>query len=140
MVITKQRHFEVLRTVLAMAEERHDVPLAEAAAAVDLPVDDLRAILDPVLYLSYRTGLGELIDRVEDFYLSEDDVLVVTQHHWLRDLQGTPPPAEAALRLLVAGVSVQGLVTEPTYSLDRAGDAYDDLAAGRVEGRAVIIP
>jgi hypothetical protein len=116
----KQRHFEILRQVLAMAEERHAVALDDAAAAVGVTPDQLRTLLDPVLYLDFRTGLGDLIDTSRSFLLTEDHTLIVDERHWLRDLASSPPSVDAALRLLVAGIAMQSMATGPTPDLDRA--------------------
>ena len=53
-VLSKQRHFEILRATLALAEERGVVQLDEAAQTVDVDADTLHALLDPVLYLEFR--------------------------------------------------------------------------------------
>lgn len=116
----KQRHFEILREVLALAEERKSIPLAEAAAAVGIDEARLRELLKPVLFLEFRTGTGELLPAWSDFLVTEDDRLVIEHDHWLRDLAADPPSADTALRLLVAGLAMQSLATEPTPDLDRA--------------------
>ena len=68
----KQRHFEILRQVLAMAEERRAISLVDAAAAVGVRPDELKELLDPVLFLAFRTGLGDLIEQSRSFLLTED--------------------------------------------------------------------
>ena len=58
--LSKQREFEILRSVLALAEERGDgVALADAARAVGVEEATLRVLLAPVLYLAFHTT-GEL--------------------------------------------------------------------------------
>ena len=54
---------------------------------------------------------------------------------------------DAARAGLVLGVVLLGLAASgrigskiTTYSLDKADDAYTDLKAGKIEGRAVIVP
>jgi hypothetical protein len=119
--LTKERHFDVLRTVLALAEERRAVPLHEAAAAAGVRDDELRELLAPVLYLEFRTAAGDIVHEEHAFLLTEDGDLVVTGEHWLRDLAADPPPADLALRLLVAALTVPTLATHPTPDLDDAG-------------------
>lgn len=114
----KQRHFEILRQVLAMAEERRAISLVDAAAAVDVSPDELKDLLDPVLFLAFRTGLGDLIEQSRSFLLTEDDEIVVDEDHWLRDLAADPPSPDVALRLLVAGIAMQSFATRDTPVLD----------------------
>ena len=116
----KQRHFEILRQVLALAEERDSVPLTIAAEAVGVSPGQLRELLEPVLYLEFRTGQGDLIEEAHEFLLDEHDVLRVDGQHWLRDLTATPPSDDDALRLLVSGIWMQAVAAEPTPELDRA--------------------
>ncbi|MEX0663307.1 MAG: WYL domain-containing protein [Acidimicrobiia bacterium] len=118
--LAKDRHFEVLRAVLALVEEQGSAPLADAAAAAGVDEGTLRELLDPVLYLAFRTATGELLQETNAFLLTEDDVLCVTGSHWLRDLAGDPPAPDVALRLLIAALTVQTLSTRPTPDLDDA--------------------
>jgi WYL domain len=118
--VTKDRHFEVLRTVLALAEERGSVPVSEAASAAGVDEPTLRRLLEPVLYLQFRTAAGELLDEAMAFLLTEDGHLSVTEQHWLRDLAADPPAPDVALRLLIAGLTAQTLSTNPTPDLDDA--------------------
>ena len=120
MAVTKQRHFEILRTVLAAVEERRAVPLAEAAEMVGVGPAELRTLLDPVLYLEFHEDDGDLVTRSSAFLLTEGDVLVLDQGHWLRNLTARPPERETALALFVAGTTMQTLATEPTPDLDAA--------------------
>ncbi len=99
----KQRHFEILRQVLATAEERRAISLDDAAAEVGVTPEQLKDLLDPVLFLAFRTGLGDLIEQSRSFLLTEDDEIIVDREHWLRDLAADPPTPDVALRLLVAG-------------------------------------
>jgi predicted DNA-binding transcriptional regulator YafY len=118
--VSKQQHFEVLRTVLALAEERGSVPLADAAVAAGVSVDALRALLDPVLYLEFP-ATNTWVSEVGSFLLTSDDVLAVqADGHWLRDLEAAPPDPDTALRLLLAGLAMQSVASEPTPGLDRA--------------------
>lgn len=116
--VPASRHFEIISTVLALAEERGSIPLADAARAVGIPVEQLRALLDPVLYLEFRTADQEVVDQTRAFLL-DDDVLQVADGNWLRDLQSNPPSHEVALRLLVSATVYQA--TEPrSPALDSA--------------------
>lgn len=110
----KVRHFEILVAVTAMLDERAatadpDVPLAEAAAAVGVEPEELRRLLEPLLYLEFRIG-GDYLVSSRDFFLDEetDELRLEGQgRHWLRDLRATPPEHDTALRLLVAGTVYQ---------------------------------
>ncbi len=75
-----------------------------------------------MLYLAFRTELGDLIEESRSFLLTEDGELVVDERHWLRDLAASPPSVDAALRLLVAGVAMQSMATTATPDLDDAVD------------------
>jgi predicted DNA-binding transcriptional regulator YafY len=117
---SKQRQFDILREVLALAEEQGTVSLEHAAAEVGLDVETLRALLASVLYLEFRTGTGEIMSEVEAFLLTDDGRLLVTDEHWLRAIASAPPDPDTALRLLVAGLAFQSIATGPTPDLDRA--------------------
>jgi hypothetical protein len=52
----KERHFAVLRTALALADERGSVSLDEAAAKAGVDRDELHSLLEPVLYLEAPRG------------------------------------------------------------------------------------
>jgi predicted DNA-binding transcriptional regulator YafY len=129
----KLRQFEVLRQVLAMAEEQQRVPLTDAAAAVGLSPEQLKQLLDPVLFLAFRTSNDELIDESRGFLFTDDGSLTVDERHWLRDLAGDPPSPDVALRLLVAGMTMQGLATEPTPELDTAVDKLSGVVGAHLE-------
>jgi predicted DNA-binding transcriptional regulator YafY len=118
----KERHFEILRQVLATAEERNAISLDEAAAEVGVTPEQLKDLLDPVLFLAFRTGLGDLIEQSRAFLLTEDDEIVVDEHHWLRDLAADPPAPDVALRLLVSGVAMQSFASHDTPDLDSVVD------------------
>jgi len=118
--LTHAQRFAVLREVLAIAEERGSVPLADAAAEVGLTTEQLRAVLEPVLFLEFRDEEGELVSLSGAFLLDEHDRLSVDSGHWLRDLTVTPPDRDTALRLLVAATHVRALVPTPVPDLDRA--------------------
>jgi predicted DNA-binding transcriptional regulator YafY len=120
MAVTKQRHFEILRTVLAAVEERRAVPLDEAAGMVGVGAAELRTLLDPVLYLEFHEDDGDLVTKSSAFLLTEDDVLVLDQGHWLRNLTAHAPQRETTLALFVAGTTMQAIATEPTPDLDAA--------------------
>lgn len=120
MAVTKQRHFEILREVLALVEERGAVPLAEAADLAGVGAAELRTLLDPVLYLEFHEDDGDLVTKSSAFLLTEDDVLVLDQGHWLRNLAAHAPARETTLALFVAGTTMQALATEPTPDLDAA--------------------
>jgi len=120
MALAKQAHFDILRQVLGMVEEREKVPVTELADAVGVSADQLRALLEPVLYLEFFTAIGDWIETAHDFLLNEDDELELAHDHWLRDLASEPPSADAALRLLVAGLAMQAVATGDTFDLDSA--------------------
>ncbi|HXY95054.1 MAG TPA: WYL domain-containing protein [Acidimicrobiia bacterium] len=130
--LSKQRHFEVLRTALALAEERTVVELEDAARAVGLDPTALRDLLAPVLYLEFRTGSHDLVSESGEFLLTEDGRLMVTERHWLRDLAAAPPDPDTALRLLVSGLAMQSFATEPTPDLDRALRKLRELVAAQL--------
>lgn len=129
MALTKQRQFEIMREVLATVEERGSIALVDAARMVDVGPAELRTLLDPVLYLEFRRDDGEIVDRSRAFLLTEGDVLVLDQGHWLRNLTARPPERETALALFVAGTTMQALATEPTPDLDAALDVLAELVA-----------
>lgn len=121
MAISKQRHFEILREVLASVEEQGSITLDVAAAIVGLGPAELRDLLDPVLYLEFRErGDGDIVSMTSAFLLTSDDVLQLDQGHWLRNLTVEPPDPGAALSLLVAGTTMQAIATAPTPDLDCA--------------------
>jgi len=120
MAVTKQRHFEILREVLALVEERGSVPLADAAAVVGVGAAELRVLLAPVLYLEFHEDDGDLVTKSSAFLLTEDDVLVLDQGHWLRNLAAHAPARETTLALFVAGTTMQAIATGPTPDLDAA--------------------
>jgi predicted DNA-binding transcriptional regulator YafY len=110
----------VIAEVLALAEERRAVSLAEAERQVGVPAAALRALLEPVLFLEWRDAQGELRSEARAFLLTEDDHLLVTDDHWLRGLASVPPEPPTALRLFVAGVVLQAATAgHPSVALDR---------------------
>jgi hypothetical protein len=129
----KQRHFEILRQVLAMAEERRSVPMVEAAAAVGVSAEELKDLLDPVLFLAFRTQQDHLIDTSRAFLFTEDGDLEIDERHWLRDLAAAPPAADVALRLLVAGLMMQSVASRPTVDLDRAVDKLSGVVGAELD-------
>ena len=118
--LSKQRHFEILRATLALAEEQGVVQVEEVASDLGVDAETLRELLDPVLYLAFRTGTDEMVSEDRAFLLTDDGWLKVDEEHWLRDLASEPPDADTALRLLVAGIAYQAVATTPTPDLDRA--------------------
>jgi predicted DNA-binding transcriptional regulator YafY len=131
--VSKQREFEILRSVLALAEERGDgVALADAARAVGVDEPTLRRLLDPVLFLAFHTR-DEMVDESWAFLLTEDARLIVTEDHWLRTLASEPPDGDTALRLLVAGLAMQSAATGATPDLDRAVDKLRDAVAAGLQ-------
>jgi predicted DNA-binding transcriptional regulator YafY len=94
--------------------------MVEAAAAVGVSAEELKDLLDPVLFLAFRTELGDLIEQSRSFLLTEDDEIIVDEEHWLRDLAADPPSPDVALRLLVAGIAMQSFATRSTPELDSA--------------------
>jgi predicted DNA-binding transcriptional regulator YafY len=131
--IGKERHFEILRQVLAMAEERRAVSLTDAADAVGVTPEQLKELLDPVLFLAFRTGLGDLIDQSRGFLFTEDGEIVVDEYHWLRDLAADPPSPDAALRLLVAGIAMQSFSTRATPELDHAVEKLTEVVGTHLD-------
>ena len=118
--LSKQRHFEILREVLALAEERESIELADAAAAVDIDPERLHDLLQPVLFLEFKTPRGNIVGAAEEFLLTEDGRLMVSQDHWLRSLCAEPPDPDTALRLLIAGLVFQSVETIADRDLARA--------------------
>ncbi|MBM3675194.1 MAG: WYL domain-containing protein [Actinobacteria bacterium] len=119
--IPASRHFEIVSAALALAEERTAIPLAEVADAIGVSVEQLRELLDPVLYLEFYDSYGELISHSSAFFLDVDnDVLQVDSGHWLRDWDASPPSRDAALRLLVAAATYQAEADRRSPDLDRA--------------------
>jgi predicted DNA-binding transcriptional regulator YafY len=126
------RHFEIVCSALALAEERGGVPLAEAAAATGTTIDELRRLLEPVLYLEYRTSDLEVIDESRAFLIDEDGLLCVEEGHWLRELRARPPDPGAALRLLISAVVYQASAERPSPALDTAIRKLRELVAGEL--------
>lgn len=136
----KHRHFEILRQVLAMAEERRAISLVDAAAAVGVNPEELRNLLDPVLFLAFRTGLGDLIEQSRSFLLTEDDEIIVDKQHWLRDLAADPPSPDVALRLLVAGITMQSFATRATPELDTAVEKLSGIVGAHLDVSVPVPP
>jgi predicted DNA-binding transcriptional regulator YafY len=115
------RQFEIIAAALALAEERHGIPLLEAAASIGVPVDQLRTLLEPVLYLEFRDGLDELIDGSRAYFLDSDrDVLQIADRHWLRDWDASTPSPDVAVRLFVAATVYQATASTRSAPLDQA--------------------
>jgi predicted DNA-binding transcriptional regulator YafY len=118
--MNKQRHFEILRATLALAEEQRTVSLEDAAEEVGVDVETLRGLLEPVLFLAFYTPNHEMVSEDRAFLLTEDGWLKVDEEHWLRDLASEPPDPDTALRLFVAGLAYQAIAAGRTPDLDRA--------------------
>ena len=99
---------------------------------VDVDADTLHTLLEPVLYLEFRTGTDEIVSEEGAFLLTEDGRLMVEQEHWLRDLASEAPDPDTALRLLVAGLAFQSVATRPTPDLDRALTKLRAVVAARL--------
>ena len=119
-VLTKQRQFDVLRTVLGLVEERGSVPIAECVETTGVPEEILRETLGAVLFVDYYTADGSLVSESSSFLLDERSVVSLTDSHWLRDLAAMPPPPDTAVRLLIAGTTMQAIADCPTPDLDTA--------------------
>jgi proteasome accessory factor B len=117
--LTKARQFEVLRTVLGVVEERGAVTLEECAELTGVPADVLRTTLGAALYVDYYTADGGLVTQSDCFLLDDNDVVSIHESHWLRDLEAGPPEPTTALRLLLAGVTMQAIAGH-TPHLDAA--------------------
>jgi proteasome accessory factor C len=116
------RKFEVVTQALALAEERGYIALTDAAAEIGVTVDQLRELLEPVLYLEFPDAQGEIIGHTHEFALDEDDVLQLEPGHtnWLRDLVAAAPSNEGLLRLYVAATVFQATSPRESADLDRA--------------------
>ena len=80
----------------------------------------MRALVGPAVLIEFRTPDGEIVHGETAFVLFDDDTLAVDSAHWLRDLAAAPPPPDAALRLLISGMTMQAVATAATPDLDRA--------------------
>lgn len=120
--IPASRKFEIVTTALALAEERGYVTLADAAAAAGVSVEQLRALLEPVLYLEFKNAQEEIVGHTNEFLLDEDDVLQLEPGHtnWLRDLAASAPSSEGLLRLYIAATVYQATAAAASPALDRA--------------------
>ena len=106
--LTSTRRFEILTTVLAAAEERGGISLADAAALVGLEPSRLEAVLHPLLYLEYRVHPDLVVDESRAFILDEDGWLAIDDGNWLRDVVSVPPTPDRATRLLLAASVIAG--------------------------------
>jgi predicted DNA-binding transcriptional regulator YafY len=118
--LTKQRQFDVLRAVLGLVEERGAVPISECVELTGVPEDLLRETLAAVLFVDYHAADGSLVSESSSFLLDERSVVSLTESHWLRDVAAMPPPPDTALRLLVAGTTIQAIADRATPDLDAA--------------------
>jgi predicted DNA-binding transcriptional regulator YafY len=127
--VSKARHFEIVSAALALAEERGAIPLAEAASIVGVPCDELRALLEPVLFLEFRRADSTIVDATRAFLLDERDVLQVDSGNRLRDLSSSPPSDDAALRLLIAATAYLASAPRRSSELDAAVEKLRQLVA-----------
>lgn len=130
--VSKDRHFDVIRVVFALAEERGGIPLADAASAVALDAETVRALIEPVLYLEFRDELDELIDETRAFIIDEDDTVRVDEGHWLRSLVAVAPSPLVALRLYAAARTAAGSLANPPMPLRSAMHKLEELLEGSV--------
>ena len=129
MALSARRRFEVLKALLGMAEEQGSVGLPDAASRLGVDVATLRSVLDPVLYLSFRSQSdGELIDEADAFSYDEDnETLSVDGAHWLRDMRSLPPSPISALELDLAGLVISQSSVRPDAVLDAALNKLEPL-------------
>ncbi len=129
MALSARRRFEVLKALLGMAEEQGSVGLPDAASRLGVDVATLRSVLDPVLYLSFRSQSdGELIDEADAFsYDEESETLSVDSAHWLRDMRSLPPSSISALELDLAGLVISQSSVRPDAALDAALNKLEPL-------------
>ena len=130
--ISKRQQFQTLMAVLAIVEERRSVSIVDASAEVGVPVEQLRPLLDHVLFLEFRDNNHELISKSAAFLLDEQGELVMTDEHWLRNLAAVPPSPSVALRLLVACTVMRSLSSTPQRFLDAAVAKLERLVAADV--------
>ncbi len=130
--ISKRQQFQALMAVLAIVEERRSVSIVDASAEVGVAVDQLRPLLNHVLYLEFRDNNDELISKTAAFLLDEHDELVMTDQHWLRNLAAIPPSPSVALRLLVACTVMRSLDDTAQRPLDTAIAKLERLVAADV--------
>ena len=119
-MIKKSDRFHIIVETLAGAEELHGISLPVVAAAHGITVDALKALLDLALYCEFRDGSNRIVQRSDAFLVTEDDTLMVTNEHWLRDLDARAPEPADALRLFIAGLVAQSVVDPPDPALDPA--------------------
>lgn len=129
--VSASRKFEIVTAALALAEERDGVALADAARILGVSREQLRDLLDPVLFLEYRDAAGDVITKASEFLLDEHDVLQVdlAGSNWLRDLAATAPSSEALVRLFLAATNYQATSSTTSPALDRALDTLRGLVA-----------
>lgn len=108
--LSKQQKFELLTAAFAVVEERGPTPLAEIAGHLHIDVGTLRDLIDPLLFLEYRTPT-DIVDMSRAFLLDEAGVLRIDEGHWLRNLRSVPPSDDDALRLLLAAEVVAAEIT-----------------------------
>jgi len=118
--LSKQQKFELLTATFALVEERGPTPLTEIAAHLGIDVGTLRDLIDPLLFLEYRTPT-DIVDMSRAFLLDEAGVLRIDEGHWLRNLRSVPPSDDDALRLLLAAEVVAAEITSsPALTSARA--------------------
>ncbi len=129
---SKEAAFRAIVSALALAEERGAVRIEDAAATAGITEEQLRRLLDPVLYYEFRTQGGEIVTKTRAFLLTEDGRLCVDESHWLRDLAARPPDPDTALRLLVTGTVLKSVAVGPTPNLDLALRKLEHVVAADV--------
>jgi hypothetical protein len=122
MALRSRDRFEVVKAVLAMAEEQGGVAISSAADALGIDREALLSVLSPLLYMSFRAQTDdEMIDMTYAFEYDEDsDRLSVEQAHWLRDMRSTPPSLATSQRLLLAGLVVRATSATDDPALEAA--------------------
>lgn len=129
MALPARRRFEVLKALLAMAEEQGSVTLPDAEARLGVDTGTLRSVLDAVLYLSFRAQSNEeLIDETYAFSFDEDSQrLSIDGAHWPRDMRSSPPSPLSALELQLAGLVISHSSAEPDAALEAALNKLEPL-------------
>ena len=112
--------FDLIVEALTLVEEQGSVDLEAFAMQRSLTVDQLKQVLEPVLYLEFIDGVGNRYDGTHSYLVTERDELIVDSDNWLRDAVSVAPSPSHALQLLVAGTVAQSAMTRPLLDLDRA--------------------
>lgn len=107
---------EVLPTVLATFARTGEIDQSVQVAWAAEPLIASNLAERPDGY----TADGSLVSQSSCFLLDDNDVVSLDAGHWLRDLEAGPPSPTTALRLLLAGVTMQAIAGRPTPQLDTA--------------------